>query len=247
MAQYEFGSGDLFAIVEGANRTPRKFGVLQEGSLEISFDLKKLHGQDKFPVAVAQGKGSVMLKAKAAEIYGALWAEVVFGDVALTAGQRMPIIREAGVVPTTPFTITVANGATFYEDLGVVNAATGIALTRVASAPTAGQYSVNTTSGVYTFASADTAMAVLISYSHTPASGGKRFTVANQKMGRQTFFRAVLALEFDSDPFYVALPRCVAGKLSVPFKNEDFTIFDFEAEALADAAGNIIEFGVSDQ
>lgn len=244
MAQYEFGSGTLTTIVEGANRTPRPFGVLQEGSLDVSFDLKKLHGQDKFPVAVAQGKGSVMLKAKAAEIKGRQWAEILFGDVALTTGQRKRTV-EAGAVPTTPFQITVTNSATFFEDLGVKNATTGLDLEKVASSPATGQYSVS--AGVYTFAAADTGMAVLIAYAFTPASGGARFNVVNQQMGRQTFFRAVLALEFDSDVLYVALTRCVAGKLSMPFKNEDFTIFDFEAEALANAAGTIIEFGVSDQ
>ena len=33
--------------------------------------------------------------------------------------------------------------------------------------------------------------------------------------------------------------RCVSGKLNIPLKNDDFGIYDFEAEAFANAAGSL--------
>jgi len=73
-------------------------------------------------------------------------------------------IDEAGTIPATPgpYTITVAEAATFVEDLGVTKG--GTPLTRVASAPAASQYSVNETTGVYTFSATDESDAVVISY-----------------------------------------------------------------------------------
>jgi hypothetical protein len=52
------------------------------------------------------------------------------------------------------------------SDMGVVRASNGVALTKVASAPAAGQYSV-TSAGDYTFG--DTGLAVLVSYGYYPA------------------------------------------------------------------------------
>jgi len=51
-------------------------------------------------------------------------------------------------------------------DLGVIYAATGVALTLVAATPSAGQYAVN--SGAYAFSAADVGQAVLLSYGYIP-------------------------------------------------------------------------------
>jgi hypothetical protein len=248
MPQYGFGSGTLFSVVEGANRTPRKFGTLQEVSVEFDFSTKKLHGQKVFPVAIGRGTAGVMIRAKAAEIYGRQWAEIVFGDSTVTANQRKAAVEEAGSIPTTPFTITVANAAQFLEDLGVVSGTTGLALVKVASAPTTGQYAVNA-SGVYTFAAADTGTTVRISYSYTTTGTGTgvRMQITNQLLGTSSFFAMVLSESYDSDNFYLKLNRCTAKKLSLATKLEDFIIPEFEAEAMADSGDVVGEIGFSDQ
>jgi hypothetical protein len=40
------------------------------------------------------------------------------------------------------------------------------------------------------------------------------------------------------------LNNCVSSKLSLPFKNEDFAIQEFDFTALADSGGTIGTFGV---
>lgn len=73
-------------------------------------------------------------------------------------------VAENGTIPNTPgpYTITVAHSATFVADVGVTKA--GVAMTKVASSPAAGQYSV--AAGVYTFNSADHSQAVVITYTY---------------------------------------------------------------------------------
>lgn len=77
---------------------------------------------------------------------------------------------EAQTIPAgSPYTITLSPSyGSFANDEGVKFASNGAALTKVTSAPAAGQYSVSS-AGVYTFNSADTGKGVLISYSFTPA------------------------------------------------------------------------------
>jgi hypothetical protein len=76
--------------------------------------------------------------------------------VSYTAGYTATAYGEAGTVPATgPYTIKVAQAATFYADVSVTTAA---------GASLAGQYSVS--NGTYTFNSALRGSGVLISYQY---------------------------------------------------------------------------------
>lgn len=59
------------------------------------------------------------------------------------------------------------SGFTWMQDDGVAFAS-GAALVAVASAPTSGQYAIDTATGVYTFSAADVGQAVVITYSFAP-------------------------------------------------------------------------------
>jgi hypothetical protein len=73
------------------------------------------------------------------------------------------LTTEAKTIPaSTPWQLTANNAATFSCD-HKVSFSSGTALTRVASTPAAGQYSVSS-AGVYTFASADASKAVNVTY-----------------------------------------------------------------------------------
>jgi hypothetical protein len=171
-----FGSGNLWGTplqdASGnalANPSPVLFGTLQEVSIDISFDTKMLYGQLQFPVDVARGKGKATGKAKAANINGALFNSIFFGQT-MSSGILRDVYDVVGsVIPTTPFQVTpvVPNSGTWATDLGV-RTVLGTPLVRVASAPTTGQYSV--AAGVYTFASADVGLTFYISYQYTATS-----------------------------------------------------------------------------
>lgn len=242
-----FGAGKLIAVPTNlsdgtviANPTPVILGTMQDINLDISVDLKTLYGSKRYPIAVGQGKGKVNVKAKYADISGGILGSLFFGKNS-TAGIKAAVFDFAFTIPTTPFQATIVppNSGTYVGDLGVVFSATGVQLTRVASAPITGQYSVNTATGVYTFASADTTKGVLISYEYSAVSGGNYWNISNDVMGYTPSFTMLLQNSYNNQTMVVKLNRCVSGKLSVPFKNDDFAINDFEAEAFADATDSL--------
>ena len=194
-----FGSGIMWGTpltdASGAaiaNPTPLIFGTLQDTEVDIKFELKQLHGQNQFAVAVGRGKGSISGKAKMADIRAGFLETVVFG-VSGTAGLTSMVYDTVGTaVPATPFQVTVTppNSGTFSADLGVISSITGRALTRVASAPASGQYSV-TVGGQYTFAAADQGVVMYINYRYTASSTvAQRMTITNLPMGYAPTFRA---------------------------------------------------------
>jgi len=236
MTQVNFGSGTLVGIPSGANPTPIQFGVLQSVELDIGYTLKELYGQNQSPVAVARAAQKITGKAAFANISAAAFNSIFLGATLATGGQ-LQTVNEAASIPTTPYQVTVANSANFVQDMGVFFAATGQQLTRVASAPATGQYSV--AAGVYTFAAADTTKGVLINYTYTAATGANKITIGNPLMGAGPTFQVNLANTYNSKVINFQLNACTANKLNLPFKNQDFVIPNLEFEAYADASNTV--------
>lgn len=243
-----FGVGKLIAVPTNAadgsviaNPTPVVLGTMQDVSLDLSVEMKTLYGSKRYPIAVGQGKGKTEIKAKYAEIDGGILGSLFFGRTE-TAGIKAAVFDSPAAIPATPgpytLTVTPPGSGTFVADLGVMNATTGEQLSRVASAPAAGQYAVSG-AGVYTFASADQGKAVRISYEYSAASGGKVWTITNEVMGYTPSFTLLLQNGYQGKNMVVKLNRCVSGKLALPLKNDDFAIYDFDAEAFADANGEL--------
>lgn len=240
MAGYTFGSGSLWGVsLASGVQTPIRFGALQEVSLDATFNTKELYGSMQFPLAVARGTGKINGKAKFAQINGEIFNSLFFG-ANLTTGQFLTANSEAKSIPATPFTITVTNAATFDDDLGVKYALTGLPLKKVASAPTTGQYMVSAV-GVYTFAAADTLLAVEISYTYNDVANGKKITVNNQLIGTTPFFSIYFSTVFNGKAVNIQLPQCTSSKLSIiSSKMEDYGVPDFDFSVFANDAGNIM-------
>lgn len=237
MTQYSFGIGALIALrTDSAVPAPAQFGTLQEVQLDLSYTVKELMGQFQAPAALARGALKITGKAKAARINAANFNNLFFGQT-LTTGSTLTQLGEAASVPTaSPYSVTVANHATFTADLGVAYAATGAMLTPVASAPSTGQYTE--AGGVYGFSAGDAGAALLITYGYT-VTGGVGIALTNQLMGSQPSFKLVLSEQFQGKILNLALNSVIAPKLSLAFKNEDFLIPEFDFLAAADSAGAI--------
>lgn len=246
--QLGFGAGILYGIqtqdatgTAVANGTPVQFGALQDISADISFEEKMLYGAYQMPIAVGRGKGKFSLKAKTANIMGTVFSDLFFGAGGSNSIKDVVANFAASVPASTPWQVTIAppNSGTFVSDYGVLNANTGLPLKKVATGPAAGQYSV-TAGGVYTFASADANTPVLISYEYSATSTSARVvTMTNQLMGYAPTFKCALDTAFGGKSLTLVLNSCVSTKLSLPFKNDDFMVPEFEFSAFADAAGNI--------
>lgn len=240
MAQYLFGTGQLYTTPVGGG-APLRIGALQDVSVEFSGDTKMLHGQYQFPLDVARGKTKIEGKIGSGNIDVAAFNSIFFGETVTLNSEVKQIFSEAASVPATPgpYTVTVANGATFYQDLGVYDAVTGLPLKQVAAAPASGQYSV-TALGVYTFNSAQEGDAMLFNYMYTAAtSGAGTMQINNQLMGATPKFRLIASQVYNGKTFTICLNSIVADKLSLPLKQDDYAISEFGYQAQADDSNKV--------
>lgn len=239
MSQYMFGTGQLFATPVGGGN-PLRIGALQDVSIEFSGDIKQLYGQYQFPLDVARGKTKIEGKIGTANIDVGAFNQLFFGGTVTNNAEKKQVVNEAGAVPATPFQITVANAADFFMDLGVTDVLTGNPLKQVASGPTTGQYSVNSGTGVYTFAAADTGKAVLINYIYDATTAGSgSLTIGNNLMGSTPKFQLVASQIYNGKQFLLMLYSCTADKLSLPLKQDDYTISEISYQAQANDANQI--------
>jgi hypothetical protein len=257
-----FGAGSLWGTpltdATGAAiavPTPVQFGLSQEISVDLSFDAKLLYGQNQFPVAVGRGKGKVSGKVKNAQVNGAMWNSIFFGQT-LSSGITGVVQDSIGIaIPTTPYTITagatadtshilIPSSGTWSADLGVRDS-NGIEMTRVLSAPSAGQYTV--AAGVYLFAAADTGKTVFINYEYTASStAAKKSTVVNMPMGYAPTFRADILMPYNGKSLVFTFYSCLASKLSVATKLDDFVVPEIDFDCFANAAGQVFTWAVSE-
>jgi hypothetical protein len=241
---FVFGSGVLIGTPQGG--TPINFGLAQEVTLNLATSTKALYGQYNFPIAIGAGTRKMTGKAKMARLSGQALGALFFG-VTPSTGTTLTQFGEAASVPaSSPYTYSTSFHTTFLADQGVVYAASALPLKLVASAPAVGQYSVS--GGVYTFASADAGAAVLISYTYTSTTAGENIAVASQLIGPTIAFSANL---FASDPttgkqFSVLLYNCVAEKLALGTKLEDFVLPELDFQCFANAAGQVCQLNFGD-
>ena len=244
MSQFLFGSGSIYAtpLVDATGAaittpTPVKFLGCQDIAIDLSFDTKMLYGQNQFPLAVARGKGKATVKAKHGQVNGALFNNAFFGQTKTTGQESYVQDLIGAAIPTTPFTITptVPSSGVWTADMGVRNAS-GIPMTRVASAPATGQYSVAT--GVYTFAAADTGLTVFIDYRYTVTTGVKISTI-NQLLGSTPYVALDIVIPYLGKQLTCRFPNAIAGKLAMATKLDDFAIPEFDFDVFADSLGNV--------
>jgi hypothetical protein len=250
--QLGFGAGSLWGtpLLDStgaaiANPTPVKFGVLQEITLDIEFSQKALYGGNQFPVAIGRGQGKVTGAAKNAQINGLLWGSLLFGQAVQAGIQAVLQDTTGAAIPASPFTITPTppSSGVWLADLGVINAS-GNPMTRVASAPTTGQYSV--AAGVYTFAAADTGLTVFINYRYTATSTtANKQTVLSQPMGYSPSFAVDLLMVYQGQNLAVHLYNATSAKLALQTKVEDFLIPQFDFECFADTQNRVLDWGTT--
>jgi hypothetical protein len=82
---------------------------------------------------------------------------------------------------------------------------------------------------------------VLISYSYALSATGTQLNITNQLMGFAPTFQVLLATVYNSQQMNVLLYSAIASKLNIVTKQEDFIIPEFDFEAFANAAGQVID------
>ncbi len=251
MAVDTFGLGYIFARrTDVTNPTPDYLGIAQSFDFSMKQAVKKLMGQNKVAVDAAGAELDIGGKIKFARLQMGLMNDLLFGQsVTPLSGKQISVVvnglPEQHTVTAGSATVTNPVGhATSIEDLGVFYAVGGVQLTRVASAPAVGQYSVVESTGVYTFNTGDNAAVMNFFYEYQVATLNS-VSVANSLMG------TLPAFELHYQHYYVNMAGIVNGlhiKLNacrgegfdMPFKNNDFQVIDWSFMAFADTNGNIM-------
>ncbi len=242
VAQGVFGPGVLyFTSVSAANGTPYNIGAINELSVDFKSDVKELWGQKQFPLLVATGTKSVDVSIKAAKTSGSAINTFLLGGT-FTIGTEYDITTTASTaIPGTPYQITPTppSSGTYNRDLGVINADTGQPLKLVTGTPATGQYAVS--AGVYTFAAADTADNVKISfaYSFTSGAAGQSLIIPNNDIGTTE----VVTLDYKSTlygaTYFLRLFNVVMTGVKTSHKVSDFMMPEYSGKAFANASDQI--------
>ena len=237
--QLIFGIGALWGQrndISGVG--PDQFAVLQDNSIDFSFEVKELYSQFSFPIDIARGKAKITGKAKMARVFAALYADLFFG-ASTTTGESNVSENETYTLATT--TVTVAHATSFVADLGVYyNNATNLSFTNVSGAVSAaGTYSTGS-NGDYTFYTGDIGQSVALSYVYTDANG-KTITITNTFMGYTPTFLATFYQQRNTQgatgQLTLRLNECVSSHLTLPTRIDDYAIPDFDFQAFSSGAG----------
>jgi len=244
----QFGTGNVIFVPLAGNlptpSSPRIPATIQDFNFENQGTMKELRGQSQYPDDVAVSDKKATWKMGNGRFDIDLFNNLFAGEVASTGGVVVDV-NEAHTVPATnPTTVTVTNSGTFSKDLGVTYSATGQPLARVASGPAQGQYSVNSGTGVYTFALADASQGINISYAYT-TTGGSIVTVQNHVQGWSPTFEIYVAETYQEltgvVPNYIHIFNARCTKFSLPLKRADYLITDLEGECFAASSGKVFE------
>jgi hypothetical protein len=249
--QLNFGVGTAIGKRSDVpNAKPSFLGVLQDLEIDIDVTLKELTGAYKMPIDIAPSTMKVAGKAKFARIQGASVNNLLLGQTETdNSGIDMAVAEAFNVPASSPYTYTTTNGTHYTEDLGVFYA-NGTQLQPTSSSPLQGQYIPGIAgTGTLTLSSADAGAAMLTYYGYT-ATTLVQLSLANQLMGSGPVFE----LQCKQDYFVqgvekkliLKLNACRGAKWSLPFKNTDYTIQDFEFTAFADPSNNWGTFAFSE-
>lgn len=246
--QLTFGSGEVFAeMITDAygnrvqNATPVRIMGLQEMSVDLSAELKEFYGQNRFALAVAQGKVKVSGKFKGALINGLTLNTLFFGAEFATGTMKALFADTAGkAVPASgayTIQVVVPNGGQFVEDAGVMGE-DGTAYIKVASNPAAGQYTVSNT-GLYTFHESAKGKTVFPSFTYTQTMpSAKKIELSNMAMGNTPTFKLKYLTQFKGKKALLELESVTSGKLGLfSTKNDDFSVPEIDFTASTDEAG----------
>jgi hypothetical protein len=239
-----FGAGRAFAVGLYANPTPTRLPVPQSQSIDFKRKTDSLFGEGQLAAAVAAGQMDVTGKVEYSKTNSRVFADLLFGDGA-TTGSYLEADKEVGTIPAaTAFLVTVANSANFLFDLGVVNATTGVIMSRVAAgAEAAGiSYSVaesGANKGKYTFAAGDANGNVYISYAYSASTAGVTIALANQPQGPATAFKAVHVLPWGAEQDMFVFNNCIAGSAGISAKQSGFGSTSFDSVAAVDGSGQL--------
>lgn len=203
------------------------------GTSKVTVTWARVTGAVKYRIFYTQTSG-VYTKVSSFVTDGSSWD----AGATFTGTLIAPPATTATIPTLTPYIILAtgvtgeAGTVTFRKDLGVTDTV-GRTYTRVAASPAVDQYSLNETTGEYTFNVADAGAQVYIDFEYSIAKTGAIVTTGGAVfMGQQpTFEIRVQTTDENGRQATITLPFCVADSLNLATKLDDFSILGFSGIA----------------
>src|SRR4051812_8930659 len=186
-----FSMGLIYAVPAGANPTPIPIASIKGAKRSIKQPKSSFRGNMRDVQDPGDGPRDWNIEIQAAD-FRAEQLGLLIPNLTQVTGAPNVAISEQFTIPSTPFQVTVANGATFKENAGVYDMTAGKWMKVGASASAAGIYSFNGVTGQYTFNTADSTHVVLISYTFSSATLGRTTTVNNTLQSQSVPYRVRL-------------------------------------------------------
>ena len=235
---FVFGPGTLIATLAGG--TPINIGYAQEITFEDKSKTVPLYGLGRRALAVGGGTIQSTVKVKAAVFSGYALSQLWLGTQPVVGGTFAQL-AEAHTLPASAPTVTVAppHSGTFYADQGVSYFNTALPLTYTTGAPSTGQYSVNTTTGVYAFAAGDENAKILMNYTWTSGSYGMNVASTNPALGQTVTVGLIINVIDPTNNLtgLLQIYNCVFNNFSLASKLEDFEMPAIDGECFMNSAG----------
>lgn len=231
MPDIVFHSGQLVAIPKTANPTPKQIMTIQETSFDFKGDLKKLMGEGQFAVDAAIGTIEIGAKCKNGELDLATINDLFFGKTIVANGEEL--IR-GETITVAAGAATLSAGALTLQDLGIFNSVTGKQYTRVATAPTAGQY-VWGANGALNFNVSENAQVLLANYVRNNITTMQSMVLTNDVAGSTVTLQAMFSKKFrDGRQLNLRFYNVIVPGINFGFKLNDYTMPEFNMEVFAD-------------
>jgi hypothetical protein len=245
-----FGAGVAFATLNASNPTPIRFGLVQDQSITFKRGAKEIFGPNQLAADVSSGEMSVTGKVTAGTTNARIFTDLLFADSGASGIVRESDNELGTVAGSSPYIVTVANSATWTQDLGVTAVASGVRYVRVASAPVAGT-SYTVAAGVYTFAAGDEGLSFKISYLYTVPSTGESVTLSNQPMGKVGNFTAAMVFPWTPpggvvEQDVLTLNSCLATDYEISTKMGDYGKPPFSFSAGCDTTDTLGTFSFAE-
>jgi hypothetical protein len=236
-----FGAGNFTGVANVSFPTPTTFNTLQDWTFSFKRTVKSLVGQNQFPDDVCAGESTITGKVTMGSFSGRIITDLVAGASYVSQYQVIEALKELKIVKSDGTLIVNNHGAnTFIRDLGVVDTATNLPLTRVATIAHGNHYTVDTT-GNYAFHTSRAADQVAISYQWQSKSmvNGAQMNITNQLQGKIGDFTAVMASNWNGEQNVFTLNSCIVSDFEFGTKQGDYGKPTLSYQAQTDAYGNI--------
>jgi hypothetical protein len=235
--QRVYGTGQLVYVPQTEPGARIPVCSLQNVKLSIKGDITELDGPGRMAEDLAMGKLSIDGSFASGEVRSGLIMAALPGSV-LSTGMLRAISQEStGTIAGATYTVQHPTG---FVDLAIYDE-TGKIMTRKASAPAAGEYSV-TSGGVFTFNAGANGKVYSVDYIYADAASGWSLDYTNQPQGPAAAMQLYLLNKSKGKEFGALLYSVLMPEFSLALKLGEFTLPEGSFKCSADASDRVCKF-----